>query len=62
MRQVSAARVSVGFEVPMVGMLPAPTTKRFGWSQLRWSGSTTDVARSPPMRWVPQQCPAPMVA
>ncbi len=40
-RQASAASVSVGLEVPIVGMLPAPTTNRFRWSQLRWSGSTT---------------------
>ena len=58
-RQARAAAVSVGLEVPMVGMLPAPTRYRLPWFQHCCRGSTTELAAEWPIRWVPPRCPAP---
>ena len=58
-RRVSAAIVSVGFEVPIVGKLPEPTRKRLRCSHERWSASTTESSALAPITCVPAKCPMP---
>src|ERR671917_422095 len=58
-RRASAARVRVGFDVPIVGKLPEPIRYRLECSQLRWSAFTTELAGSSPIRCVPAKWPIP---
>ena len=60
-RRASAASVSVGFEVPIVGKLPEPTRNRLRCSQLRWSASTTEVARVVAHQVRAREVPHPVV-
>src|SRR5439155_1435917 len=57
-RKASAARVSVGFAVALVGKTLEPTIQRFGTSCALPQRSTTESLESSPMTHVPMMCAA----
>src|SRR5439155_1696949 len=57
-RKASAARVSVGFAVALVGKTLEPTIQRFGTSCVLPQRSTTESLGSSPMTHVPMMCAA----